>query len=620
MERKPRTRGRGRAAATDGPRRRKKRADSIEEAQIDGPRLKVIIRRLPPNLPEHIFVNAIKPFLGNPIYETIEYELPKPKAEEAITSDQQGDGPAADANTPGVDNRASDTKVEPIQASTTEVSDDTENHASTSPQDQNDASEAKETSKEPKASTTTLHRLTRVNRFVNEAAARITIDWFAYIQGRLAKDASKAEKPSRAYLHFTDQQTLVDFHKAFDGHLFVDSKGKGSYALVEFAPYQRIPRKDFKPDPKQDTIEQDPRFQAFVESLENADRPKTAASGTNDIERMEHSLATTMANLSLQKEAEKPKTTPLLEHLRAKAAAKGSGKKRTKPAKVKAAKAITKDQVDSAVNAARKADRDAIRAKNKANHAQTEAAKLMERAQGLSEEVAKMAQEISTPIVGQRVSHEAQSTLAERQATAEKAMKRAQREMAFADRAQIAAAKAADKAAKSTGKADAIVEKAGAATSLPDDSQTSSTAPVTRKSKHQKKHTDKGKGQSQPVKAILRRDDENVVVKLPTSLTTASAESQIPATTLASPSQPKVATDRSPASAPSFMSATAAEFVMTAPLPSTAVIQPPPPAQPNSARDGGRGRGGSSRGGRGYRGRGESRPPRGRGRGRGDAG
>jgi len=76
-------------------------------------------------------------------------------------------------------------------------------------------------------------------------------------------------------------ETLFTFHQNFDGHIFVDNKGEvreeiGSYhkhlvsltdcplnpllgnehrVVVEFSPFQKIPKELKKPDPRQNTIE-----------------------------------------------------------------------------------------------------------------------------------------------------------------------------------------------------------------------------------------------------------------------------------------------------------------------------------------------------------------------------
>lgn len=48
---------------------------------------------------------------------------------------------------------------------------------------------------------------------------------------------------SRAYINFLDQQDIFIFREKFDNYVFVDSKGTEYPAVVEFAPFQRLPKK-----------------------------------------------------------------------------------------------------------------------------------------------------------------------------------------------------------------------------------------------------------------------------------------------------------------------------------------------------------------------------------------
>lgn len=52
----------------------------------------------------------------------------------------------------------------------------------------------------------------------------------------------------------------ADFKKAYHGHLFLDRNGNEGRAYVEFAPFQKIPREQRKPDAKQGTIEEGEAF------------------------------------------------------------------------------------------------------------------------------------------------------------------------------------------------------------------------------------------------------------------------------------------------------------------------------------------------------------------------
>lgn len=76
---------------------------------------------------------------------------------------------------------------------------------------------------------------------------------------------------SRAYINFTDQQDIFVFREKFDNYVFVDSKGVEYSAVVEFAPFQKLPKKKTskKRDLKCNTIESDSYYMSFLESLKN---------------------------------------------------------------------------------------------------------------------------------------------------------------------------------------------------------------------------------------------------------------------------------------------------------------------------------------------------------------
>ncbi|VVC93623.1 unnamed protein product [Leptidea sinapis] len=109
---------------------------------------------------------------------------------------------------------------------------------------------------------------------------------------------------SRAYINFVNVDDIYLFRDKFDGYVFLDDKGVEYVGIVEYAPFQRIPKKKKKKDPKCGTIESDPIYQEFLESLskeqESDNQPKLEYSyPVNDISE------------------KKVQTTPLLEYLAA---------------------------------------------------------------------------------------------------------------------------------------------------------------------------------------------------------------------------------------------------------------------------------------------------------------
>ncbi|XP_033207112.1 regulator of nonsense transcripts 3A isoform X2 [Belonocnema kinseyi] len=111
---------------------------------------------------------------------------------------------------------------------------------------------------------------------------------------------------SRAYINFVNQQDIFIFREKFDNYVFVDAKGTEYPAVVEFAPFQRLPKKRMgkKKDLKCGTIETDLYYISFVESL------KTQENETgNNQPKTEYSYQPT-------DDTPKKISTPLLDYLK----------------------------------------------------------------------------------------------------------------------------------------------------------------------------------------------------------------------------------------------------------------------------------------------------------------
>ena len=124
---------------------------------------------------------------------------------------------------------------------------------------------------------------------------------------------------SRAYINLTDENELVAFRDRFDGLVLETEKGTKCRAVVEFAPFQNVPKKGkHKVDPRSGTIEQDPEYMEFVKALtekQQGQRPSVDLS-TLLLEQMEAQKIP-----SVQK-------TPLIEFLKEKKAKGNKSKHR----------------------------------------------------------------------------------------------------------------------------------------------------------------------------------------------------------------------------------------------------------------------------------------------------
>ncbi|XP_015918123.1 regulator of nonsense transcripts 3B [Parasteatoda tepidariorum] len=117
---------------------------------------------------------------------------------------------------------------------------------------------------------------------------------------------------SRAYINFVIPEDIFLFKDQFDGYVFLDNKGNEYPAIVEFAPFQKIPKKRSKKrDAKCGTIANDPDYLKFLESMKNPDDVSLPSAEVylEEIESREKELK---ANNGVPK-----LTTPLIEYLKA---------------------------------------------------------------------------------------------------------------------------------------------------------------------------------------------------------------------------------------------------------------------------------------------------------------
>ncbi|GFY73967.1 regulator of nonsense transcripts 3A [Trichonephila inaurata madagascariensis] len=118
---------------------------------------------------------------------------------------------------------------------------------------------------------------------------------------------------SRAYINFLIPEEIFIFKDKFDGYVFLDSKGNEYPAVVEFAPFQKIPKKrnPKKRDAKCGTIETDPDYVKFLESLKKQNEV-TLPSAEAYLEEIESREKELKANNGVPKVS-----TPLIEFLKA---------------------------------------------------------------------------------------------------------------------------------------------------------------------------------------------------------------------------------------------------------------------------------------------------------------
>ncbi|PRP74531.1 hypothetical protein PROFUN_16168 [Planoprotostelium fungivorum] len=128
------------------------------------------------------------------------------------------------------------------------------------------------------------------------------------------KTSEKYPSDSLVYLHFISEEKAKEFGNLYNGHAFITSKGKEQRACVDVAPYQKVPKKK-KVDTKEGTLDEDPEYLAFVESL---NKPQVFLPSAE--EQLDKRLAEQLAN---GQTTDVVVITPLMEYLRNRKANKG---------------------------------------------------------------------------------------------------------------------------------------------------------------------------------------------------------------------------------------------------------------------------------------------------------
>lgn len=176
----------------------------------------------------------------------------------------------------------------------------------------------------------------KANDLVEPSSTAPFADQAYFVPGKL-KDGSRrglqgdnnvsAHTYSRAYIRFKTTDDLINFHRGFDGHLFRDSKGNEYIAIVEYAPFQRMPEdgvKRKKLDTLAGTIEEDEDYKQFVSLITQTEAKLAQEKGLGQLEKTDAQLMSHLSSLATdsQNSQNQAKSTPLLDHLRAQRLAK----------------------------------------------------------------------------------------------------------------------------------------------------------------------------------------------------------------------------------------------------------------------------------------------------------
>ncbi|KAI9464082.1 Smg-4/UPF3 family-domain-containing protein [Lactarius psammicola] len=177
--------------------------------------------------------------------------------------------------------------------------------------------------------------------------------WKEFYPGKSRKRQNKEDVHSRAYIAFKTEEYVAKFSREYDGHIFKDKAGNESQAVVEFAPYQKLPLDKKKVDSRNATIDQDEEYIAFLQSLETLsikpyDGDQLLEMLVASTERPTMPVSTPLLDaLKAEKSAQRDKEAIQRNHPHYKDAAQASKKEESKK-KAAAAAATAKQSGDPA--------------------------------------------------------------------------------------------------------------------------------------------------------------------------------------------------------------------------------------------------------------------------------
>lgn len=99
------------------------------------------------------------------------------------------------------------------------------------------------------------------------------VSWSQYKPGKVSKDPAKPSRPSRAYLYVVSSEHIGPLSDKVRATSFLDARNTANDPVLlgppnlEFAPYAKIPGSRVRKDARQGTIDQEPEFFQFLESL-----------------------------------------------------------------------------------------------------------------------------------------------------------------------------------------------------------------------------------------------------------------------------------------------------------------------------------------------------------------
>lgn len=207
---------------------------------------------------------------------------------------------------------------------------------------------------------------------------------------------AKPSRPARAYVHVLSEEIIGSLSEKVRATSFHDARNTSNDPVllgppsVEFAPYARVPGSRSRKDGRQGTIDQDPEFVAFLESLTNPITKPAPVEGEAEKKEDEEVTITPLVQFIKEKKASKAKDSAA-----GKSSKRGAKEKETKSEKVESKKLLKRPDRETvadstpaspekkpAIAKVEKATKEAVKAANKqASATKTKQASTKEAAQ-----------------------------------------------------------------------------------------------------------------------------------------------------------------------------------------------------------------------------------------------
>ncbi|KAL4777091.1 Smg-4/UPF3 family-domain-containing protein [Aspergillus nidulans var. acristatus] len=140
------------------------------------------------------------------------------------------------------------------------------------------------------------------------------VSWAQYKPGKVSKDPAKPSRPSRAYLYVVSSEHIAPLSDKVRSTSFLDARNTANDPVLlgppnlEFAPYAKIPGSRVRKDARLGTIDQDPEFIQFLESLtQPITKPTLAETSAEGEDKKETVTTTPLVQYIKEKKANKAK-------------------------------------------------------------------------------------------------------------------------------------------------------------------------------------------------------------------------------------------------------------------------------------------------------------------------